>query len=516
MSQGNQPIVPVRAKLDVQQLNTTARLLNCGGNIFLETSFRNNGTEELKSVDIIVRRESSTTALFSTKWTGSLAPGASTKIVLPEFSSAFGTYVLEIEVNNPNGAQDERSLNNKFKRRVTVSPQPLLPQINPLVSTTCTGSRALVTAKYEGEGILRWYGQAEGGTVLAEGLQFYSGPLNRDTTVYAELRFNQKIGKPDDSGGSELSTGSTGGLVFSALTSFTLRSVLVFAEVTGPRNIRLKRPDGSIQQRLVNVPKVGANRLTLGFSIEPGENYVLDISVGRELYINTTGTSFPYLIPGVLRIDRSENPNPAIYSFFYDWEIEYNYPCGRLPVRISTTSASEAARAAFTGPAAAVPLNNGVASVAFQNSSTAASQYLWNFGDGNISMASNPTHQYTKAGKYVVSLSATGSGGCSDVAIGNIEISTITSTKVLDLDEAQLRIFPNPASEKVFVQLTLDHPETVRIVLSDLSGRRLRVVDLDKANEFLQEFDLSGLPSGILLVTLTGDTFQSTRRLVLH
>ena len=516
VSQGNQPIVPVRAKVDVQQLNTTARLLNCGGNIFLETSFRNNGTEELKSVDIIVRRESSTNTLFSTKWTGSLAPGAIAKVILPEFSSAFGTYVLEVELNNPNGVQDERTLNNKFKRRVTVSPQPLLPQINPVVSATCTGSRALVTAKYEGDGVLRWYGQAEGGTVLAEGIQFHTGPLNRDTTVYAELRFNQKVGKPDDSGGSELSTGSTGGLVFSALTSFTLRSVLVFADVTGPRNIRLKRPDGSIQQRLVNVPKVGANRLNLGFSIEPGDNYVLDISVGRELYINTTGSSFPYLIPGVLRIDRSENPNPAVYSFFYDWEIEYNYPCGRLPVRIATTSAPVAAQAAFTGPTTTVPLSNGIASVTFQNSSTAASQYLWNFGDGNTSTAPNPTHQYTKAGKYVVSLSATGNGGCSDVAIGNLEVSPATSIKPLDLDDAQLQIFPNPTSEKVFVQLTLDRPETVRIVLSDLSGRRIRVMDLDKANEFLEEFDLSGLPSGILLITITGDSFLATRRVVVE
>lgn len=517
ISLGNQPIVPVRAKIDVQQLNTTARLLNCGGNVFLETSFRNNGTEELRSLDIIVRREFSPTALLSTKWTGKLAPGAITKVVLPEFSSAFGTYVLEIELNNPNGVQDERTLNNRFKRRVTVSPQPLLPQINPIISATCAGSRALVTAKYEGDGTLRWYGQSEGGTALAEGLQFYSGPLNQDTTVFAELRFVQKVGKADNSGGSsELSTSSTGGLVFSALTNFTLRSVLVFAEVAGPRNIRLKRPDGSIQQRLVNVPKVGANRLTLGFSIEPGDNYVLDISVGRELYINTTGTSFPYLIPGVLRIDKSENPDPATYSFFFDWEVEYNYPCGRLPVRIGIASTSAAAKAAFSGPTAAVPINNGVASVTFQNSSTSANQYLWNFGDGNSSTVANPTHQYTKAGKYVISLSATGSGGCSDVAIGNVEISPVSSLKTLDLDDEQLQIFPNPAREKVFIQLALDRPEAVRITLCDLSGRRLRVLELDKDKDFQQELNLSGLPEGILLVTLTGDTFQATRKVLVY
>ena len=518
VGRGNQPIVPVRAKLDVQQLNTTSRLLNCGGSIFLETSFRNGGTEVLRSFDIVVRREFSQTPLFTTKWTGSLAPGETGKILLPEFSGSFGTYVLEVELRNPNGNQDERALNNQFKRRVTVSPQPLLPQISPVLSATCAGSRALITAKYEGDGTLRWYGQSDSGTAIAEGPQLYTGPLNRDTVFYAELRFNQKIGKADNSGGgSELSTSSTGGLVFSALANFTLKSVLVFAEVTGPRNIRLKRPDGSIQQRLINVPKIGANRLNLGFTIDPGENYVLDISVGRELYINTAGSSFPYLIPGVLRIDRSENANPQVYSFFYDWEIEYNNPCGRLPVRIATAPGPNAPKAAFTGPAMAVPLNtSGIAQVAFQNTSTAATQYLWNFGDGNSSNAANPTHQYTKAGKYVVSLSANASSGCSDVAIGQVEITPITSLRIPGLEEHRLRVFPNPLLEKVFVQLNLERPETVEVHLVDLLGRRLTAWDLGKGSDFNRELDLSGRPAGTYLLMVTGSTFQTTRKIVIQ
>ncbi|MEY4134939.1 MAG: hypothetical protein RL386_1289, partial [Bacteroidota bacterium] len=518
LGRGNQPFVPVRPKLDVQQLNTATRLLNCGGNVFLETSFRNGGTEVLRSFDIIVRRESSQTTLLTTKWTGSLAPGEIGKILLPEFVSAFGTYTVEVELRNPNGNQDERTLNNQFKRRVIVSPQPLLPQINPVLSPTCSGSRALITAKYEGDGTLRWYGQPDGGTAIAEGAQLHTGPLGRDTIFYAELRFNQKTGKADNSGGgSELSTSSTGGLVFSALASFTLKSVLVFAEVTGPRNIRLKRPDGSIQQRLINVPKIGANRLNLGFTIEPGENYVLDISVGRELYINTSGSSFPYLIPGVLRIDRSENPNPQVYSFFYDWEIEYNYPCGRLPVRIATAATANAPKAAFTGPAMAVPLNTGgVAQVAFQNTSTAATQYLWNFGDGNASSAASPAHQYTKAGKYVVSLSASAGSGCSDVAIGQVEITPITSLKAPGLEEQRLRIFPNPLQEKVFIQLNLERPEVVEVHLVDLLGRRLMFWDLGKGSDFDRELDLSGRPAGAYFLMIAGSTFQSARKIIIQ
>jgi PKD repeat protein len=40
--------------------------------------------------------------------------------------------------------------------------------------------------------------------------------------------------------------------------------------------------------------------------------------------------------------------------------------------------------------------------------------YLWRFGDGTTSMEKNPSHAYTKAGVYVVRLTATNSGGSDD------------------------------------------------------------------------------------------------------
>ena len=42
----------------------------------------------------------------------------------------------------------------------------------------------------------------------------------------------------------------------------------------------------------------------------------------------------------------------------------------------------------------------------FINQSTNANSYLWNFGDGNTSTQTNPTHVYTESGNYNVSLTA--------------------------------------------------------------------------------------------------------------
>ncbi|HEY4800706.1 MAG TPA: PKD domain-containing protein, partial [Bacteroidia bacterium] len=57
--------------------------------------------------------------------------------------------------------------------------------------------------------------------------------------------------------------------------------------------------------------------------------------------------------------------------------------------------------------------------VNFTNSSTGATNYFWNFGDGSaVSTLPSPSHTYTAIGTYSVSLIATNSGGpCSDTLV---------------------------------------------------------------------------------------------------
>lgn len=57
--------------------------------------------------------------------------------------------------------------------------------------------------------------------------------------------------------------------------------------------------------------------------------------------------------------------------------------------------------------------------VTFTNASSGANinSFLWNFGDGSTSTASNPTHIYTTSGSYTVTLIANSSGGCSDTIV---------------------------------------------------------------------------------------------------
>lgn len=61
-------------------------------------------------------------------------------------------------------------------------------------------------------------------------------------------------------------------------------------------------------------------------------------------------------------------------------------------------------------------------SVAFTNTSSGATTYGWTFGDAGTSSAANPTHAYSNAGSYTVTLTATNANNCSNKVSRSITI----------------------------------------------------------------------------------------------
>jgi PKD repeat protein len=81
--------------------------------------------------------------------------------------------------------------------------------------------------------------------------------------------------------------------------------------------------------------------------------------------------------------------------------------------------------------------------VQFQNTSTGASTYLWDFGDGTTDTTTNPTHTYNLPGVYTVSLTAT--------------ISTCSNTNT----QSNLIIIVSPQCNFMFTANSLCLPVTV-------------------------------------------------------
>jgi gliding motility-associated-like protein len=55
----------------------------------------------------------------------------------------------------------------------------------------------------------------------------------------------------------------------------------------------------------------------------------------------------------------------------------------------------------------------GPVNIQFNNSSTGANTFLWDFGDGTSSTEKNPVHTYNKKGNFTITLTATNTNSCS-------------------------------------------------------------------------------------------------------
>ena len=75
-------------------------------------------------------------------------------------------------------------------------------------------------------------------------------------------------------------------------------------------------------------------------------------------------------------------------------------------------------------------------STTFANNSVNASTFLWDFGDGNTSTSVNPSHTYTSAGIFDVSLIAYGGtcGNDTTISLGYISVGQLASPIVNDIN----------------------------------------------------------------------------------
>ena len=76
--------------------------------------------------------------------------------------------------------------------------------------------------------------------------------------------------------------------------------------------------------------------------------------------------------------------------------------------------------------------------VSFTNSTTGASSYLWSFGDLSGSASENPSHVYTSAGIYDVTLVATNAGGSTTLTIPSYITALVVPVPVADFELSPL------------------------------------------------------------------------------
>lgn len=149
--------------------------------------------------------------------------------------------------------------------------------------------------------------------------------------------------------------------------------------------------------------------------------------------------------------------------------------------------------------------------VEFNNLSINATDYQWNFGDGNTSTDFEPSHVFTLDGNVDMYLVASNNCG-SDTTFLNLTSVSVDDPAFLD----DISLYPNPTSGPINLNLVSDRPENMHLSIYSLKGEEVFTdsVQIGRGQNSIQ-LDLSALNGGIYIVHLETENSSLTKRVVL-
>jgi hypothetical protein len=295
-------------------------------------------------------------------------------------------------------------------------------------ASICSGATATLTATNGGSGTMKWYNTNTAVIPLATGSTYTTPNLSGNTTYYVENEVTtagavNHVGPATNSigAGAYQTTTQTNAwyLQFDAVSDLTLQTVKVYSSTTGNRTFILQdRASTQLKSLTVNIPATGANVVTLNWNIPSGDGYKLMVSGTPNLYYNTTGVSFPYLVSGVCRITGSYSGH-STYTFFYDLVVKSSdlvAKSGRLPVGVTVNPLPAVSfsglNASYPSNAAPVTLTGNPAGGTFSGPGISGSQF-------------NPSTAGV-GGPYNILYSYTNAQGCSGLQTKQVSVTSPT------------------------------------------------------------------------------------------
>ena len=130
--------------------------------------------------------------------------------------------------------------------------------------------------------------------------------------------------------------------------------------------------------------------------------------------------------------------------------------------------------------------------VTFQNQSTGADSYMWDFGDGNTSTDIDPVHVYANAGQYIVKLVATNpvhsDSVSKEVKVGIVNVELPENEPIIRIENNRLIVY-------------VGQPSDLEIFTAD--GKIVYKAETDFAT-----IDLSTFQTPILIIKVDGEAFK--------
>ena len=148
----------------------------------------------------------------------------------------------------------------------------------------------------------------------------------------------------------------------------------------------------------------------------------------------------------------------------------------------------------------------------FQNGSPGATQFWWDFGNGNFSSSANPVQVYTAGGTFPITL-IVHDAQCSDTSSLLVYVDVCTGLEEGALADWTLSPNPAAAGQPVQLQGLVTGLDPVAASLYDGQGRRLWQWHLDGPGAIKSTLPLDGLAAGTYFLHLQDGPYSRIFRL---
>ena len=144
-------------------------------------------------------------------------------------------------------------------------------------------------------------------------------------------------------------------------------------------------------------------------------------------------------------------------------------------------------------PTAGFSFNQFGDSLVFQNSALNFDSVIWDFGDGNSSVAVNPTHVYDTSGNFLITQRAKNDCG-EDLQSNSVFVLGFNSSNTLS---SKMKVYPNPFESQIILDWTSKKDGIGKIKIIDIMGRTVSENELNIKNGSNQKaIDAAQLVSG--------------------
>ena len=154
----------------------------------------------------------------------------------------------------------------------------------------------------------------------------------------------------------------------------------------------------------------------------------------------------------------------------------------------------------------------------FANTSTHASSYLWNFGDGHTSTDVNPWNIFTAAGDYTVTLIAYSTACGNDTLVFSNYVHVDLGTGINENEnELNVSVQPNPFNGNAMLYFTQNSEQKIRISLTDMLGKEIQVANsLYGAGKHILAINTNELQlsKGVYSLKLSTENYSTTIMLI--